>query len=364
MTDLTFTADEQPKMSAFNERFSILNSSAFYKKKPRYQEIENPYLPAGTQEGDVIQLEYNGGQTDFYVATLNYEPELNGPGRALIVWKDAVGSVYYGTSWNASNVLRQCKNYFEGLSQDVKKLAGTTKYRVAQSGGSTVIVTAESEAFELSATELGGDYSGQKVEGTELPTADILKIAYKDGSPSDQWTRTMQTSSLALYLNVNGACVQSNISNNYKPVRPVFTLPTSPVLYKDDNGDYHSEQEYDGYISDIDGDKLLDVPGVKIATGSYVGTGKYGKSNPNTLTFDFEPKAVFIFGTKASNDAGTSMMYFWGDSSFTLIYASYSGALPSGTVSVSGNTMSWYDTSQTYYQCNQSNRTYNYIALG
>lgn len=103
---------------------------------------------------------------------------------------------------------------------------------------------------------------------------------------------------------------------------------------------------------------------VKIATGSYVGTGKYGKNNPNSLTFDFTPKAVFIFGTKASNDTGSSMMYSWGDDSFTLIYASYSGASPSGTASVSGNTMSWYDTSKALSQCNQSSRTYNYLAIG
>lgn len=32
----------------------------------------------------------------------------------------------------------------------------------------------------------------------------------------------------------------------------------------------------------------------KIATGSYVGTGKYGSSNPNSLTLDFEPKIMFI----------------------------------------------------------------------
>lgn len=33
----------------------------------------------------------------------------------------------------------------------------------------------------------------------------------------------------------------------------------------------------------------------KIATGSYVGTGKYGSNNPNSLTFEFDPKLVLIF---------------------------------------------------------------------
>ena len=143
------------------------------------------------------------------------------------------------------------------------------------------------------------------------------------------------------------------------------STPQTDYVYSTDRNAYPDSGTQGGYEYQYLGipfDNAVTAP--KIATGSYVGTGKHGKSNPNTLTFDFTPKAVFIFGTKASNDTGSSMMYFWGANSFTLIYASYSGAQPSGTVSVSGNTMSWYDTNQTYYQCSQSKRTYNYIALG
>lgn len=113
-------------------------------------------------------------------------------------------------------------------------------------------------------------------------------------------------------------------------------------------------------------EKFLEIlsEDIKVEAGSYVGTGTYGESNPNSLTFDFTPKAVFIFGTKAPNNTGASMMYFWGADSFTLILSGLSGAEPSGTASVSGNTMSWYDTREAYYQCNKSSRTYNYLALG
>ena len=34
--------------------------------------------------------------------------------------------------------------------------------------------------------------------------------------------------------------------------------------------------------------------GVRIVTGSYVGTGTYGASNPNSLTFDFAPNLVIV----------------------------------------------------------------------
>ena len=34
--------------------------------------------------------------------------------------------------------------------------------------------------------------------------------------------------------------------------------------------------------------------GVKIASGSYVGTGTYGVNNPTRITFDFTPKFVCV----------------------------------------------------------------------
>jgi len=35
--------------------------------------------------------------------------------------------------------------------------------------------------------------------------------------------------------------------------------------------------------------------GTKVEVGSYIGTGTYGASNPNKLTFSFEPKVVFFW---------------------------------------------------------------------
>ena len=39
---------------------------------------------------------------------------------------------------------------------------------------------------------------------------------------------------------------------------------------------------------------VVGANGVRIATGSYAGTGTYGASNPNSLTFDFAPALVCI----------------------------------------------------------------------
>lgn len=113
-------------------------------------------------------------------------------------------------------------------------------------------------------------------------------------------------------------------------------------------------------------DGLLEVfpwylPGVKIATGSYTGNGVYGSGNPNTLTFPFEPKMLMVLPDPTI--ASTSYCGFWclGNPGITgQIPANASGS----TVSVSGNTISWFSTGNAQMQLNVDNQKYYYIALG
>lgn len=100
---------------------------------------------------------------------------------------------------------------------------------------------------------------------------------------------------------------------------------------------------------------------VKIATGSYTGTGTYGSSNPNSLTFDFEPKIVFI-GGKGTSGVYATFPYVWGGQ---YIYLQSNGTTYSNNVSISGNTMTWYSSSSSAsYQLNTAGTVYNYIAIG
>ena len=109
----------------------------------------------------------------------------------------------------------------------------------------------------------------------------------------------------------------------------------------------------------------------KIATGSYVGTGRYGSSNPNSLTFDFIPALILIFSDAtpaaffpprltenfSSSISGYEIMH--GTKAF--FYSSESRAKFSGT------TLSWYyagSDASISYQLNVSGKTYPYIALG
>ena len=100
----------------------------------------------------------------------------------------------------------------------------------------------------------------------------------------------------------------------------------------------------------------------KIAAGSYVGTGTYGADNPNTLTFEFEPKLVLVF---APNSATTRMMWTPGmmmactdvrESTSYFVYTSYSE-----------NTLSWYNENANLganKQLNGLNNQYFYIVFG
>ena len=109
-----------------------------------------------------------------------------------------------------------------------------------------------------------------------------------------------------------------------------------------------------------------------IASGSYQGTGKNGTANKNTLTFSFEPHLVFIaasgqfianYHEDMGGCTGWQSAIIWEKGATSYKYASGS-TTATGTISVSGNTLSWYSTSNAAAQLNTSNTTYYYVAIG
>lgn len=108
----------------------------------------------------------------------------------------------------------------------------------------------------------------------------------------------------------------------------------------------------------------------KIDKGSYVGTGTYGASNPNSLTFDFIPKYIAIYYIGPDYDASPikaelmqgmygvfnknnifSVTYYDGDNSNT------------GFILEWGTTVKFYANSLTH-QPNKRGATYKYFAIG
>jgi hypothetical protein len=130
--------------------------------------------------------------------------------------------------------------------------------------------------------------------------------------------------------------------------------------------------------------------GAMIATGSYVGTGKSGKSNPNTLTFDFIPKVLWVgkggflnFTTHPTSKHSTlsnQMLITCPEEADNVpVYALNGGTLFDGTIhfSIDGRTVSWYSQGQYTQidgiyqyigaedlQLNTLGETYHYFAIG
>jgi hypothetical protein len=111
--------------------------------------------------------------------------------------------------------------------------------------------------------------------------------------------------------------------------------------------------------------------GVKIATGTYTGTGKYGSSDLTTISLPFEPKAIIV------NTSGIVPLCV---PQLTTSYVSYSTYILNGVdftngsanVRKNGKQVQIYSNSgatpaATWYpqfQLNTSGKTYYYLAIG
>ena len=108
--------------------------------------------------------------------------------------------------------------------------------------------------------------------------------------------------------------------------------------------------------------------GVRIATGSYVGTGKYGASNSNSLTFPFEPKLVIIRIQPSSYDSDHMAIFIKPVlNSTSMLRSSKSGGQIAGNTipcTWDKNTLTWYSTESQDAQLNIKNSTYYYLVIG
>ena len=108
------------------------------------------------------------------------------------------------------------------------------------------------------------------------------------------------------------------------------------------------------------------VTAPKIATGSYTGTGTYGASNPNSLTFEFAPKIVLLYAGEAASLFGEThrllpYTLLWG---CTTRFGYDNNSANINNCTYSGNTMSWYCTGGAAQQQNTSGGTFRYVAIG
>lgn len=121
----------------------------------------------------------------------------------------------------------------------------------------------------------------------------------------------------------------------------------------------------DGVLTDIDGN----IVAPQIATGSYVGTGTAGASNPNSISLSFPAKCLIVRRVSNANQYISYGLTLLGTGQ-TVIEATATDAGNNRFVYVTSfsNIVRWYATTQNGNdvgdQMNIQGQTYNWIAIG
>ena len=182
--------------------------------------------------GTIVKLKENGVPQEFYVAKHGYPTD--GNGRTLLVRR----YIYDTRQWHTSNVnaYASCaldswfnNTYYNLLDADIKAQIAAVAIPYTPGNGNNSVSTLSRKVFALSVTELGRTASYANVEGSALPIASTLQIAYNSsGGAVVQWTRSPYTSSTgsACCLHTNGI-VNNDVCTDTDGARPAFTLPSS-----------------------------------------------------------------------------------------------------------------------------------------
>lgn len=183
-------------------------------------------------EGSIIRLNENGSPIDFYVAEHDYELELNGSSRSLIVRKDVLPE---DVKWNevskntyADSTIDMFLNsdYKNSLDPNIQEKIATTKFYYTPMNGDNNVSTLDRSVFLLSYTEFGLS-SPTKVnsEGSICPFIALIRCIYGTAAA----TRSPVIDTVDKYMLLGGG--SSSVNQKNRPMIPCFTLPSDFVVY-------------------------------------------------------------------------------------------------------------------------------------
>lgn len=136
-------------------------------------------------------------------------------------------------------------------------------------------------------------------------------------------------------------------------------------LHQWEPGDAFLRTDFNEDLEKIDA-ALEDKGNCRIATGSYVGTGEYGKSHPNTIQLPFPAQIVLLDVSTCHSFNSTPEYYF--------LFRQAAEFMPDDT-STGFNVLTWTDQAVSWhynssdrngsrYQFNVSGQTYYYTVIG
>ena len=367
---------------------NLLSKSALAQIQEKYTKTTIGTLTVGS----TITLNVSGVPKEFIVVNQGkpsslYDDSCNG---TWLLMKD----IYENRAWHssksnsykASTIHSYLNSTFLGLlDSNIQEAVKQVKIPyVNGTGGSAVASGANglpAKIFLLSGYEVGwttSDNSYLPVDGAKLDyfTAssggNSKRIANFNGSASYWFLRSPYTTRTDIVWGVGYDGVHNtDAPSNSKGIRPALVLPSTFAIYTDSAGNIYTEQEYETKITDVLGN-LIAIPvdqikdGAKIAVGSYTGTGTYGESSPNRLTFDFVPR-FFTVGSLETISDGSGYVQSAGHGNIMLIInggLALGDSLSSTYSKLDGNTISWYAYNNDDEQFNSSGKKYSYIAIG
>lgn len=249
---------------------------------------------------------------------------------------------------------------------------------------SDYLTSTDRNAYPDQSAEGGQDayYVLGEEQNTRLITASVdVTFQYADnitvsedgavGLAPTVYSETISYDSVTSTEILKGRFIQANTTSN--AIQGVYFVPSDATfnLRKVDGANY----VYCDKLQPVTGHAAIPANttitylgqlggGARIEVGSYVGTGTYGKSNPNTITFEFEPKLVAIFAP-AENGNNAHKLFMLRNVLGASILDS-DGNNNGVIVTWSEKSVTWYayQSKSAQYQMNGSNYTYHYIAIG
>lgn len=286
--------------------------------------------------------------------------------------KDATAALFgLGTGAVPDDVLHLLSRFQSGLGNEYM----WAKYTQSISYGDN-LTTSQVNILSYGSSSKAQYSTNAKIEGKSVVMVDPIEITYDQIKSSPDilkgkyYTPLTNSGSSVISKNTlyfipdtsriwvyNGEYIDTNdiripiISNNLTG----YVNSPSPDAYPPD-------------VSDGDTYTLLGQLGdkVRIATGSYTGTGTYGESSPNRLTFDFVPR-FFTVGSLETISDGSGYVQSAGHGNIMLIInggLALGDSLSSTYSKLDGNTISWYAYTNDDEQFNSSGKKYSYIAIG
>lgn len=269
--------------------------------------------------------------------------------------------------WGASEIrTTHLPAIYALLPADLQSVIKDVNKPANEGNASSNIVTTSDNLFLLSAAEIL-----QSVEEASADEGTQYDYYLRGGSAAkspEWWTRSPFVTRNTGWVTISTSGKEANsVANTARGLSFAFCVGESDVITP-----LSAPPITDAFGNPITipGEQIVGAGNAKVATGTYKGTGKYGESNPSTLTFDFEPKMVIITVITQSDgetaqesfdigSSGKSQWLMWIDG----VKESYTTAQNRFTKITNG--ISWYCTgNQSYMQCNGSSYYYSYIAIG